>query len=133
MYTVFHTAETYLYIKHNGKMRHIKTQIAYAWDYEQDSVQGSYDFGDKKANDEYLERFKNGELLNVTIKVTANALGEHGSDYLGGCHVKASTLESDMLQTAIQHDMKNQACIELKANILSAYKTLNDALTGKVA
>ncbi len=127
-FQVFHTDKTNLMIKDpvSGKLRHIPVDVSYAFDYETDPV--DVDFGSERENQEYIKRFERGELVNVCLKVSASALGETGTDYLGACHEKAQGMEAGMLETAIQHDMKNQACIELKGNILCSYKAIVEAL-----
>jgi len=127
----FHTEDTNLMIKDpiSGKLRHIPTKVFYAFDYESEPVDVS--FGSDKENIEYVSRFDRGELVNVCLKVTASTLGENGTDYLGACHVKAQGMEAEMLSMAIEHDMKNQACIELKAKILFQYKVLRETLEDK--
>jgi hypothetical protein len=127
-FQVFKTDDTFLILTDpvSGKLRHIPTKITYAYDFESDSI--DVDFGSAEENQAYIDRFSRGELVNVCLKVSAQALGETGTDYLGACHEIAQTMESGMLSTAIEHDMKNQACIELKGNILLQYKMLVEAI-----
>lgn len=127
-FQVFKTEDTFLMLTDpvSGKLRHIATKITYAYDYESEAI--DVDFGSEQENQAYIDRFNRGELVNIVLKVSASALGEEGTDYLGACHVTAQDMEDDMLQCAIEHDMKNQACIELKGNILLQYKTLIEAI-----
>lgn len=93
----------------------MKATVYITWDYEVFS--GSVDFGSAEADQEYYQRFYNGELLNVWISVKAYWQGAEGFDSLGGCHVKASELESDILQTVADHSMIEQALDSLKSEI----------------
>lgn len=121
---IFKTDKTYLMLKNNqGQLEHIETEVIYAWDYEQDSP--DFDCGNAEENAREMRRFESGELLNVVLKVEVKALGEKASDYLGQVFVKASDLETDLLNTAAEHDMKNNACAELKQNILNAAQRLS--------
>ena len=90
------------------------------WAYDNDCpIEGSFDFGDEVENDEYLTRFKTGELVNLQIKVKATALGCSGTDYLGGCHVTADNADIELSQIASEHGMANQAiddCIQAIKN-----------------
>ena len=125
-FTVFKSSETFTMIKCNGKLHHIKTHVHFA--YDQDSDPPDFDYGSEAENNAELERFNRGELLNLCIKVVASALGETGSEYLGQCFVPAKTMARDLEQLAIEHDMKNRACIELREKILYQHKILNEAL-----
>lgn len=131
MFTVFKTDKTFLMIKSpiDGKLKHIETIVEYSWTYDDCQIDGSFDFGDQAENEKYLKRFRSGELLNLIVQVKVKALGESGIDILGGCHVKADNFEADLHELAIEHDMKNNACADLKKAILSQYETLQKALS----
>jgi hypothetical protein len=118
-------------IKHNDKLQHIATHVTISYDHESEAP--NFDYGDAVENAKELARFQSGELLNVFIKVTASALGENGYDYLGQCFIRSSHIDDDIANIVAEHDMKNQACLELKNNVLLAYKTLKDALEGNAA
>lgn len=127
MFIIFKTDKTNLMIKgDDGKLRHIPTVVQYA--YTQDDCAPDFDYGNELENRKEMKRFESGELSNLCIKVTASALGETGTDYLGQCFVTSAKAESELLAVAIEHDMKNNACLELKGNILLQYKTLKEAL-----
>jgi hypothetical protein len=111
-------------IEINGKriMAHIHCA------FEDDLDQPDFDYGNESENKAELARFESGELSNMLLKVTASALGETGTDVLGQVFVKTSQVESDLLSVANDHDMINNALIELKNNIIYQYKTLKVAL-----
>lgn len=123
---VFKTEKTFLMIKYEGKLRHIETLVSYAYAPEVDAP--DFDYGSKEENEKELNRFRSGELQNVLLKVTASALGENGTDYLGQVFALSRSLEDSLSLTATEQDMKNNACIELKNNILLQYETLKAAL-----
>ncbi len=125
---IFKTEDTYTMIKSpiDGKLKHIPTKISYAYAYDADSP--DFDYGDKDENEKELNRFRSGELVNCLIKVTASALGENGTDYLGQCFAPGTGTEGSLLLTAGEHDMKNNACIELKGNILYQWEKISEAL-----
>lgn len=111
------------YLKVDKINSHVETKIIVSWDYDQ-SPEGDFDFGDEIENAKYLKRFESGELMCIVIRVEAYAEGEQGTDYLGMCHVKASNLESDVRNIIAEHDMKHNACVELRDNILSRAQTM---------
>lgn len=113
-------------IKANGKLRHIETQIHFAYACETDPP--DFDYGSAIENQAELNRFKRGELLNLCLKVSASALGETGTDYLSQCFVLAQGFEQALEEIAIAHDMKNRARTELRDNILFQWSILNEAL-----
>lgn len=119
---ILYTDKTFL--KVNKANPHVETQIVVSWDYEDSSVEGDVDFGNKAENEAYLKRFESGELLNIIIFVKANAEGETGSDCLGMNHVKANDLENEVRRIVAEYDMKNNACIELRESILSTAKRM---------
>jgi hypothetical protein len=84
----FKTEDTFLMIRNSkGELKHIPTKVHYSWEYEDEPVHVAFDT--EKENEEYIERFNRGELVNAWLKVTVMALGETGTDTLGMCHVKA--------------------------------------------
>jgi len=94
---------------------------------------GDFDFGDAAENEAYLDQFKSGELFIAVIRVTAEALGEEGTDYLGGCHVHSNNafnsdpFAKDIDQLVMDHGMVDKAlgdlmqAILIKANRLKPY------------
>lgn len=122
----FKTDKTFLMLKsESGKVKHVDTQVNYSWEIEEESIEGSFDFGSEKENEEYLKKFESGEYISVFLTVTVEALGQVGIDSLGMIHVKNdSTIEDQLIQTAIEHDMKNNACLELAANITYQWNQL---------
>lgn len=125
---LFNTSKTFLNVKYADKLKHIETDVTYSFELESEAP--DFEYGSKEENDKEMARFDSGELLNVTLIVKASALGETGADYLGQCFVRAKHLEADLIQLTIEHDMKNNACIELHANILYQYEVLKNALVG---
>lgn len=127
MLTIFKTENTFTMIKgDDGKLRHIPTVIQYS--YGQDDCAPDFDYGNELDNQREMRRFQSGELSNLLLKVTASALGETGTDILGQVFVVSAKAESELLAMAIDHDMKNNACLELRNNILLQFKTLKEAL-----
>lgn len=123
MLTVFKTDKTNLMLRSDkNELRHVETIVTYSWEY--DDTSPDFDYGNEEENKKELARFESGELLNVFLKVTASCLGEIGTDTLGGCFVRAQHLEQDLIDVATAHDMKNNACIELKENILCQWNAL---------
>lgn len=119
---------TYLMLKAASGLKHIPTIVKY-WACEDDTpVDGSFDFGDKEENRKYFERFERGELMSIGLIVEARALGECGEDSLWAIHVKTASMTEDLLNMAIEHDMKNNACRELKETILAKHRQLTEAL-----
>lgn len=105
---VFHSCKKE--IEFNGKK--IEVSIDYAWEYEVDDVEGDFDFGNEDENRTYLQRFRNGELECVSIRVQAHFRGLTGSDYLGMNHIKAGSTD-DMLQSIAEHCMVENAIDDL--------------------
>ena len=131
---VFHTATTHLLIKSpiDGLLKHLPVTITYAHE-EEPWSEDLIDYGNEEDNAKQCRRFERGLDCCIWIKVTASALGEHGYDSLGGCIIKCDNLEPDgiqrqLLELASEHDMKNNACAQLKGNILCSYKLLSEAL-----
>ncbi len=89
---------------------------------DQDGPEGGFDFGDAKANADYLARFERGTLQNILIKVEVSALGLDADDYLGACHVRTRYFDKDVRDTVRDHGM-----------IAEAADTLRDSLTAVVA
>lgn len=85
---------------------------------------GDFDFGNAEDNARYLKRFETGELVCVRIVVEVSAEGEMGIDSLGMCHVKAQSLEGDVLAMVKDHQMIEQAAEDLRKEITSKAKRL---------
>jgi hypothetical protein len=69
-----------------------------------------------------MERFRNGSLVNVTIRVRAHWNGLEGFDYLGGCYIEPG---SDSVEAAVKdHGMIDEALVALKAEIVLRLKQL---------
>lgn len=92
---------------------------------------GDFDFGNEKDNTEYLQRFHSGELFIGVIGVKATALGETGTDYLGGCHLHSNNyfdskpFTSDVSSIVTEYNMVDNAIIEL----LQAIQNKSEMLT----
>jgi len=122
--------KTFLNVNKNNM--HVDTQVYISWGLDE-FPENDFDFGNEKENKEYLMRFETGELLCVWIQVKAKCEGEEGTDSLGMCHVKANDLESEIMNIVAEHDMKNNACIELRNNILCTAKRMEKYLvSGRV-
>ena len=86
--------------------------------------EGTFDCGDEVENEEYLARFKSGELFMAVIGVEATALDETGTDYLGGCHIHANSrysnnqLSADVAYFVEAYTMVENAKTELKDLII---------------
>lgn len=128
MKNLFHTEETNLLLKSAISLNHIATEVKYYYCGDGYPDLNSFDFGSEKENKEYLKRFDTGELLNLTLFVEVSCLGESGSDVLGAVHVNSRNIEKDLLEMAIEHDMKNNACRELRDNILRKHAMLKKVL-----
>jgi hypothetical protein len=100
----------------------LKATVYITWDYEHEPIEGSVDFGSEEADREYYQRFYDGELQNVWISVKAYWQGAEGFDSLGGCHVKASGLETDVVQIVAEYSMVEQALDSLKKQIQTNVK-----------
>lgn len=111
-------------IKVNGHA--VDAVVTVQWTYEDSAPRAGqdFDFGDAKANQDYENRFNDHDLGNVIISVIARAEGLEGLDSLGGCHVKWSQFETDIMQLVNDHDMHRIALDGLKAEILDASKRL---------
>jgi hypothetical protein len=117
---VLYTDKTYTNVNKNNK--HVETQVTVSWDYDYDSELGTFEvFKNDKKN---LNKFETGELINILIKVTCSADGETGTSYLGSNYVKSNDLENEVRNIVAEYDLKNDACIELKANILHTAKIM---------
>lgn len=130
-FTTFKREKTNTVIRFQGKIRHIETFIFYS--FAHDDTAPDFDYGSELENKRELKRFEDGELFNLILRVKAVALGEEGCDLLGQCFVRAGNLEEELRRIATEHDMKNNACKELRDSILSKYETLSEALTGNKA
>lgn len=89
-----------------------------------------FDFGDELENRRYLTRFESGELIYAYLIVKASACGCTGSDSIGAVHLKASDLESDVMNTIAEHDMKNTACADLIETMKGVKSALDKAFKG---
>jgi|ERR1019366_4096145 hypothetical protein len=122
-YQLLYTDKTFLNVdKYNTN---IDTQIGVSFDYDQfPEIGHDFDYGNEKENNEELIRFKTGELVSIVIKITAHCEGETGYNYLGSNFVKSNDIENEVRRIIAEHDMKNNACIELKNNILLTAKNM---------
>jgi hypothetical protein len=102
--------------------KNVEVTIRYHWEYEQESVDGDFDFGSEEANKEYLQRFIDGELACVLIRVSAHLGGLVGTDYLGMCHVRDGSVD-DLMQAVCTHNMEFVALRELESSVQSLLST----------
>lgn len=103
------------------------TQVV-SWTYDVLDIKDSFDFGDEKANEEYLERFRSGELISVVIYVKVFFDNFEGTDILGDCHVRDKFLLTDIEETVKEHGMQQNARDDLRKNIESTLKRLVPSL-----
>jgi len=80
------------------------------WQWDDCPVEDTVDFETEKELEEYVGRFRRGDLLNAVLFVEATFLGQTGTDVLGACHVKD---EDDMLEIIKEHGMVDNAVTEL--------------------
>lgn len=120
---ILDTNETQIHI--NGQLLPVK--VRYEIEYDDYPIEDSFDFGDEKENEAYIERFRTGELESLIITVTAFAVGETGSDSLGGVHVVAGK-SADIYQTIENHDMVGNALTALKERIVTHARELQPYL-----
>lgn len=85
----------------------ITVDVTIAWEY--DDMPIDVDFGDAEAEREYIERFNNGELANVCIRVKATYLKSEGTDYLGGCHILSDKWDEEIESIVGEHGMIDTA------------------------
>lgn len=102
-------------------------------------VEDTFDFGDAKANAEYLARFRgsNAKLFSANILVEATALGEHGFDSLCACHVHCNNFfdskpfETDVNDFIKEHDMVQIALDDLKTTIVNKANQMSQFATSE--
>lgn len=101
-------------------------------------VSESFDFGDDKANAEYLARFTSGELFNAYVVVQAEALGVTGVDSLGGCHIHSNNMfdstpfETDVREILRTHGMIQTALDDLAKQVIEQAEKFKPFLQGSV-
>jgi len=80
-------------------------RVSIWWDYDQENIEGSFDFGDEKENAEYLEKFRTGEYVSLALEVQYydRSGNVSGSDYLGACHFVAKNLDAQILETVSEY------------------------------
>jgi hypothetical protein len=99
----------------NGK--EIPISILCRWDYCDTEIEGS---------EEYLEQFEKGIYSNCYIVVSAHTMSFSNSDRLYGIHCKTATLEQDLIQTIIDHNMIENAKKNLEGMILFTIISMKD-------
>ncbi len=82
--------------------------------YEEEPVDVAYDTEDE--NKEYVNRFENGELLNLCVQVTVydKSGNLEGTDSLGHCHINSNDCLNDVQDMVTSHDMITVALEDLK-------------------
>lgn len=124
-----HTIDTFIKetLLVSGKL--LKAQITVSYDYDQEPVDGTFDFGNEADNTAYIKRFDSGELLSVNVNVEAKALREVGNDSLCACHVKSSSFVNDIMQdVVVYHSMIENAVEDLVKKILKKHADLTEFL-----
>lgn len=109
----------------NGRKLIAIVAVAVAEDGE--PVNGSFDFGDDEQDRVYLERFRSGELINCTVRVTATYGDFQGTDYLGACHLRSAHAALDAINVATDHGMATVAITDLIAQMQSTLNQLTGA------
>lgn len=97
----------------NGK--EIPVTIMCRWDYCDTEIVG---------DDEYLQQFEKGIYANCYVVVSAHAMSMSNCDRLFGIHCKTSSLEQDLIQAVIDHNMINNAKKELEKMILNTIQSM---------
>jgi len=77
------------------------------------------DFGPKDVNLEYYQRFQNGELEQVNVRVRAIWRGLEGATELIGAHVLTSRISEASLNLASTYDLWDAALSDLMSEIQS--------------
>lgn len=106
--------------EHNG-IKYPAT-VTVRMEYDNDSPEGSFDYGDEEANAKELARFKSGELESFCLIVEVSAFGVTASDVLGGVwvdHTQKKNAETQLIEAAEYHDMTANALNDLVINIVS--------------
>jgi hypothetical protein len=118
-------------VKVNGFDVPVKVQILVTEEDDGFDVDADIDFGDVKAEQEYIERFRKGELFRAVISVHAEAFGIEGFDVLGACHIHSNNLfnsepfNKDVDDVITTHDMVNNAVNDCVNNLKKKAKELN--------
>lgn len=99
----------------NGKT--IPVDIMCRWDYCDTEIEG---------DDEYLQQFEKGIYANCYVVVSAHTMSMSNSDRLFGIHCKTASLEQDIIQAVIDHNMIENAKKELEKMILRTIQSMKD-------
>lgn len=91
---------------------------------------GDFDFGDAKANAEYLARFRSGELQMIRLHVRAVFKGFEGNDYLGACHIPAENYANECVVLCQDYGMVQQALDDLIRHMESVESALKEVSNG---
>jgi hypothetical protein len=103
----------------NGKPVKASVTVSYETDQDFDPIKDmDFDGEDQK---KFLRDLERGEVMPLVVYVSVSALGETGSDVLGGCLVNSVKDIDELVET---HEMIEQAVIELKNNILHQIELL---------
>ena len=113
----------------NGHEIDAVVSIEYAYEDYTPTAPNDFDYGDAKENAKYAARFRDGgDLSNVMVTVTVRAKGLEGVDHLGGCHIRDSHFETDIMDVVSQYEMISIASKELRKNIIEAALELRSFL-----
>lgn len=99
----------------NGK--EIPVNILVQWDYCDTEIEG---------DEEYIEQFTNGNYVNCYIVVKVYGLNHTNCDRIYGIHCKVSSLEKDLIQTIIDHNMIENAKQNLEKMILTTIQSMKE-------
>ena len=99
----------------NGKT--IPVNIVCRWDYCDTEIVG---------DDEYRLQFEKGIYSNCYVVINAHAMNMSNCDRLFGIHCKTSSLEQDLIQAIIDHNMIENAKKELERLILRTIQSIKE-------
>jgi len=99
----------------NGKT--IPVNIMCRWDYCDTEIEG---------DEEYRLQFEKGIYTNCYVVVSAHAMSMSNCDRLFGIHCKTASLEQDLIQTIIDHQMIDTAKKRLEEMILHTIQSIKE-------
>lgn len=94
--------------------KEIPVTIHCQWNYCDTEIEG---------DEEYKDQFQKGIYSNCYVIVTASTISFHNSDRLYGIHCRTNSIETDLIQTIIDHNMINNAKTKLIDMILSTIQS----------
>ena len=95
----------------------IPVSIMCRWDYCDTEIEG---------DEEYRLLFEKGIYSNCYVVVNAHCMSMSNCDRLFGIHCKTSSLEQDIIQAVIDHNMIENAKKELEKMILNTLRMMKE-------